>query len=96
MAKTLLVSRLRPWLTVAALIVVVLFASAVGAWAQGVHAWHLLLWAGLAGAVVFAGGLLASEAKSRQNHRAEMVRRQQEALESSKPPTPQGRWEGEE
>ncbi len=66
---------------VAAAVPVVCLATAVGAWAQGVHAWHLLLWAGLAGAVVFTAGLAVPAAISRRDQRAAQRAAEQEHLD---------------
>ena len=66
MVKASLVYKRRwPWLIVAAAVAHVCLATAVGAWA-GVHAWNLLLWAGLAGAVVFAAGLVVPVGTNRR------------------------------
>jgi hypothetical protein len=55
-------------------------AAGVGAWAQGVHPWFLLLWAGLAGAVTFAAGLLVSLAiDRRKDHIAQLAAYQEDA-----------------
>ena len=78
--KTSHASRQRLWLVVTAAITVVCLATAVGAWATGVHAWHLLVWAGLAGAVVFVVGLVVPAAISRQHRRAAELVAEQERL----------------
>ena len=58
------------WLLVAVAIVVVCAAAAVTAWAQGVRGWPLLMWSGVAGAVVFAAGLVVPWAVSRRDRLA--------------------------
>ena len=57
------------WLVVAAVAAAVCVAGAVGAWAQGVHAWFLLMWAGLAGPGGFAAGFVVPEALGRRGRR---------------------------
>ncbi len=59
----------RPWLLVAAVMAVVCLTIAVGPWVQRVRAWYVLAWAGLAGAAVFAAGLVVPAAISRRDRR---------------------------
>ena len=57
-------------LLVAVAIVVVCAAAAVTAWAAGVHGWFLLMWSGVAGAVVFSAGLVVPWAVGRRDRLA--------------------------
>ena len=54
------------WLVIATAVVAVCAAAALTAWAQGVRGWFLLMWSGVAGAVVFAAGLVVPWAVSRR------------------------------
>jgi tetratricopeptide (TPR) repeat protein len=54
------------WLVVATAVLVVCAAAALGAWAQGVRGWFLLMWSGFAGAVVFSAGLVVPWTLSRK------------------------------
>jgi hypothetical protein len=65
---------------VVALVAVVCLAAAVAAWAQGVHAWHLLMWAGLAGTVVFVAGLIGPAVIGRRDRRVAQLAAEQERV----------------
>jgi Tetratricopeptide repeat len=58
------------WPVTIAAVGVAAAAAAVGAWTQGVHAAHLLVWAGIAGAGAFVAGLVVPAAISRRDRRS--------------------------
>ena len=57
------------WPVTTVAIVVASVAAAVAAWTQGVRAWHLLAWAGLAGGAAFVAGLVVPAAISWRDRR---------------------------